>query len=131
MPCSHLGPIRSQSRITSVQLLCTRSMENCPDSFVIVPAILHDPSQFASVPLSAAIVQSARARICADSNVRSLDEPMRVDGSGHAQTDSRGSLATTGLHSKWDKFRSNAMTDSTPQSTFRGLPLTPEQDAEV
>jgi hypothetical protein len=24
-------------------------MENCPDSFVIVPAILHDPSQFASV----------------------------------------------------------------------------------
>jgi hypothetical protein len=32
--------------------LCTRSMENCPDSFVIVPAILHDPSQFASVRAS-------------------------------------------------------------------------------
>jgi hypothetical protein len=34
------------------RVLCTRSMENCPDIFVIVPAILHDPSQFASVRAS-------------------------------------------------------------------------------
>jgi hypothetical protein len=49
MPCAHLRPIRSQSGITSVQLLFTHAMENCPDSFVMVPAILHDPSRFASV----------------------------------------------------------------------------------
>jgi hypothetical protein len=47
MSCPYLGPIRSQSGTTSVQLSCTRSMENCPDSFVIAPATLHDPSQFA------------------------------------------------------------------------------------
>jgi len=109
------------------QLWCTRSMENCPDSFVIVPAFLHDPPQFASRRASPWAVETActcrkktrshargmsllrkapalirviawrcpaggllhgaaissncakRARVCADSTVRSLDGPMRMD----------------------------------------------------
>jgi hypothetical protein len=35
------------------------------------------------------------------------------------------------LQLQQDKSRSSTMADATPQNTFRGLPLTPEQDAEV
>jgi len=60
MPGVHLGPIRSQSEITSVQLLCTRSIENFPDSFVIVPAILHAP---VAICIGARIAMNGRNRL--------------------------------------------------------------------
>jgi hypothetical protein len=40
-------------------------------------------------------------------------------------------VARNELHLKEDSSGSSNMVDSTPQSTFRGLPLSPEQDAEV
>jgi hypothetical protein len=46
-------------------------------------------------------------------------------------TDSCDHTAITGLHSNWHVSWSEIMTDADPKSTFRGLPLTPEQDAEV
>jgi hypothetical protein len=40
-------------------------------------------------------------------------------------------MAAIELHSKRDGPRENAMPDIDPESTFRGLPLTAEQDAEI
>ncbi|MBB5543863.1 hypothetical protein GGD70_004178 [Paraburkholderia fungorum] len=46
-------------------------------------------------------------------------------------TDNEDYVTITGLHSNWHVSWSEIMHDADPQSTFRGLPLTPEQDAEV
>ena len=41
------------------------------------------------------------------------------------------SIFCDSLQLQQDQSRSSTMADATPQNTFRGLPLTPEQDAEV
>ena len=55
----------------------------------------------------------------------------QADCTVNAQSDRQRRWTTTALHLKQEKQRSRIMADTTPQSTFRGLPLTAEQDAEV
>jgi hypothetical protein len=52
-------------------------------------------------------------------------------GSVDTQPENTRFPTATGLHSKQIQPGSSTMADANPQSTFRGLPLTPEQDAEI